>query len=253
MRFIWKPDIIIILKLWTCETLVLTCEHFSKKNYQLGWKILDSSISGDWRWRDLLDMAWWYFCEHRSSVPVLITKIYVLRLIKSLALYRQWWHLRPSSTVPGEWVWSIIPEYISAKFEYLILMPNTRLTAALLEFWMVSWSYHVHQLALASEISWDKPSIFAWIKYMLKVECGTWYQHPRCQQCVMNRNLRIFKVTTWHYRCYYHLTNNCIWHDLLCCLLFCSQIQTSNLTTIHCQMRHQVVLETESKTECWWP
>ena len=55
-----------------------------------------------------------------------------------------------------------------------------------------------------------------------KLECGTWYHHPRRLQCVMGRNLRIFKVATWHYRCRHHLKNNCIWDYLQCCLLFCS-------------------------------
>ena len=86
---------------------------------------------------------------------------------------------------------------------------------------------------------------------ILLLECGTWYHHPRRQQCVLGRNLIIFKVAAWHYRCRHHLNNNCIWHDLLCCLLFCSQIKTSDLTTIHRQMRHQAVLETESETESW--
>ena len=38
-------------------------------------------------------------------------------------------------------------------------------------------------------------------------------------QCVLSRNLRIFKVATWHYRFRHNLKNNCIWDDLQCCLL----------------------------------
>ena len=59
-------------------------------------------------------------------------------------------------------------------------------------------------------------------KRLSKLECGTWYHHPRRLQCVFSRNLRIFKVATWHYWCRHHLKNNCIWDDLQCCLLFCS-------------------------------
>ena len=62
---------------------------------------------------------------------------------------------------------------------------------------------------------------FRWVASVI-LECGTWYHHPRRLQCVLSRNLRIFKVATWHYWCRHHLKNNCIWDDLQCCLLFCS-------------------------------
>ena len=52
-----------------------------------------------------------------------------------------------------------------------------------------------------------------------KLECGTWYHHPRRLQCALSRNLRIFKVATWHYRCRHNLKNDCIWDNLQCCLL----------------------------------
>ena len=52
-----------------------------------------------------------------------------------------------------------------------------------------------------------------------KLECGTWYHHPRRLQCVLNRNLRILIVATWHYWCRHNLKNNCIWDNLQCCLL----------------------------------
>ena len=52
-----------------------------------------------------------------------------------------------------------------------------------------------------------------------QLECGTWYHHPRRLQCVLSRNLRIFKVATWHYRCRHNLKNNCIWDSLQCYLL----------------------------------
>ena len=58
-----------------------------------------------------------------------------------------------------------------------------------------------------------------YIVYITKLECGTWYHHPRRLQCVWSRNLRIFKVAKWHYRCRHNLRNNCIWDNLQCCLL----------------------------------
>ena len=57
----------------------------------------------------------------------------------------------------------------------------------------------------------------AWTQ--LKLECGTWYHHPRRLQRVWSRNLRIFKVATWHNRCRHNLKKNCIWDNLQCCLL----------------------------------
>ena len=53
-------------------------------------------------------------------------------------------------------------------------------------------------------------SVVLWYMKHIQLECGTWYHHPRRQQCVLSRNLRIFKVATWHYRCRHHLKNNCI-------------------------------------------
>ena len=60
---------------------------------------------------------------------------------------------------------------------------------------------------------WDK------VDDILQLECGTWYHHPRRLQCVWSRNLRMFKVATWHYRCRHNLKNKCIWDNLQCCLL----------------------------------
>ena len=37
------------------------------------------------------------------------------------------------------------------------------------------------------------------------------------------------KVATWHYRCRHNRKDNCIWHNLLCCLLFCRKIWTSKI------------------------
>ena len=57
------------------------------------------------------------------------------------------------------------------------------------------------------------------VNSMRKLECGTWYHHPRRLQCVLSRNLIICKVATWHYGCRHNLKNNCIWDNLQCCLL----------------------------------
>ena len=56
-------------------------------------------------------------------------------------------------------------------------------------------------------------------RFYCQLECGTWYHHPQRLQCVWSRNLRIFKVATWHYRCRHNLKNDCIWDNLQCCLL----------------------------------
>ena len=56
-------------------------------------------------------------------------------------------------------------------------------------------------------------------KPISKLECGTWYHHPLRLECVLSRNLRIFKLATWHYRCRHNLKNNSIWDNLHCCLL----------------------------------
>ena len=76
-------------------------------------------------------------------------------------------------------------------------------------------------------VNWSPGNKFSeiWIgihHFHLTLECGTWYHHPRRQQCVLSRNVRIFKVATRHYRCRHHVKNNCIWDNLPCCLLFCS-------------------------------
>ena len=56
-------------------------------------------------------------------------------------------------------------------------------------------------------------------------------------------------VATWDYRCSDHLKNNCIWDNLLYCLLCCSQIYTFNWTAIQYgrQIRHQAIFETKSE------
>ena len=55
-------------------------------------------------------------------------------------------------------------------------------------------------------------------KRLSKLECGAWSHHPRRLQCVWSRNLRIFKVAMWHFRCRHNLKNNYIWDNLQCCL-----------------------------------
>ena len=63
-------------------------------------------------------------------------------------------------------------------------------------------------------------------EYISQLECDTWYDHPRCQECVLSWNLRIFKVATWHDRCLHHHKKNCIWHNLLYWVSFCKQNTT---------------------------
>ena len=80
---------------------------------------------------------------------------------------------------------------------------------------------HCHRPSRSFIILWS----YKMIKYsyhMLQLEGGTWYHHPRRLQCVLSRNMRIFKVARWHFRCHHHLKNNCIWDNLQFCLLFCS-------------------------------
>ena len=60
------------------------------------------------------------------------------------------------------------------------------------------------------------------INLHISPECGTRYHHPRRQQCVLNRNLSTLNVATCHYWCRHHRKDNCIWDNLLCCLIFCN-------------------------------
>ena len=68
------------------------------------------------------------------------------------------------------------------------------------------------------------------------LECGIWYYHPRRLQCVWRRNLRIFKVATWHYRCRHNLKNNCIWDNLQCCLLVPRSPSKPVMLTLTCNL-----------------
>ena len=77
---------------------------------------------------------------------------------------------------------------------------------------MASWVQFYHTRLLTSIILSDRPYTFPITS--VKLECGTWYHHPRRQQCVLGRNLRIFKVATSHCRCRYHLKNDWNRHDL---------------------------------------
>ena len=86
---------------------------------------------------------------------------------------------------------------------------------------------------------------------MIILECGTWYHHPRRQQCVLNRNLRIFKVAMWHYRSRHHLKHNCIWDNLLyCCLSFYSWIYISNWTTIQSKGNYDICVYWRKSATC---
>ena len=73
--------------------------------------------------------------------------------------------------------------------------------------------------------------------------CGTWYHHLRCLQCVLSRNLRIFKVATWHYRCRHNLKNNCIWDNLQCCLLVPRSPNKPVMLTFDLQSRKVLFIE----------
>ena len=76
-----------------------------------------------------------------------------------------------------------------------------------------------------------------------KLECGTWYHHPRRIQCVLSRNLRIFKVATWHYQCRHNLKNNCIWDNLQYCLLVPRSSNKPVMLTIDLQSRKVLFTE----------
>ena len=76
-----------------------------------------------------------------------------------------------------------------------------------------------------------------------KLECGTWYHHPRRLQCVLSRNQRIFKVATWHYRCCHNLKNNCIWDNLPCCLLVPRPPSKPVMLTFDLQSRKVLFIE----------
>ena len=76
-----------------------------------------------------------------------------------------------------------------------------------------------------------------------RLECGTWYHHPRRLQCVLSRNLRIFKAATWHYRCRHNLKNNCIWDNLQCCLLVPRSPSKPVMLTFDLQSRKMLFIE----------
>ena len=76
-----------------------------------------------------------------------------------------------------------------------------------------------------------------------KLECGTWYHHPRRLQCVLSRNLIIFNVATWHYRCRHNLKNNCIWDNLQCCLLMPRSPSKPVMMTFDLQSRKVLFIE----------
>ena len=75
----------------------------------------------------------------------------------------------------------------------------------------------------------------------VQLECGTWYHHPRRLQCVLSRNLIIFKVATWHYRCRHILKINSIWDNLQCYLLVPRSPSKPVMLTFDLQSRKSVV------------
>ena len=80
-------------------------------------------------------------------------------------------------------------------------------------------------------------------KTIAKLECGIWYHHPRCLQCVLSWNLRIFKVVTWHYRYRHNLKNNCIWDNLQYCLLVPRSPSKPVMLTYDLQSRKVLFIE----------
>ena len=89
----------------------------------------------------------------------------------------------------------------------------------------------------------DFVSRFLSWQHFSKLECGTWYHHPRRLQCVLSRNMRIFKVATWHYRCPHNLKNNCIWDNLQYCLLVPRSSSKPVMLTIDLQSRKVLFIE----------
>ena len=71
---------------------------------------------------------------------------------------------------------------------------------------------------------------------VLQLECGTWFHHSRRLQCVLSRNLRIFKVAMWHYRSRHNLKNNYIWDNLQCCLLVPRSPSKPVMLTFDCKL-----------------
>ena len=65
----------------------------------------------------------------------------------------------------------------------------------------------------------SEKSTLKYSDWILKIECGTWYHHPRRLQCVLSRNRIMFHVATWRYRCRHNIKNNGIWDNLQCYLL----------------------------------
>ena len=76
-----------------------------------------------------------------------------------------------------------------------------------------------------------------------KLECGTWYHHRRRLQCGWSRNLRIFKVTTWHYWCRHNLENDCIWDNLQCCLFVPRSASKPSMLTFDLQSEKAQFIE----------
>ena len=107
------------------------------------------------------------------------------------------------------------------------------------------WLWYIIALRLLIKVSciWNHNKL---------LECGTWYHHPQRHQCVLSRNLRTFKVTKWHCRCRHHLKVYLTYtYAMLRIILQLNY--TYSWTTIQYgrQMRHQAILETQSKSKSW--
>ena len=149
-----------------------------------------------------------------------------------------WWHyswLYGESLMCHSWF-----EPINARCG--LRKPTSRLTES-------QW-IKFHVLAARIQAIWDPwhalPHFIVAVQpklMQLKLECGTWYHHPRRLQCVLSRNLRIFKVATWHYWCRHNLKNNCIWDNLQYCLLVPRSPSKPVMLTIDLQSRKVLFIE----------
>ena len=112
--------------------------------------------------------------------------------------------------------------------------------SALLAFCAVNSKFHAQRPVTRSfDVFFD----LRLNQQMSKLECGTWYHHPRSLQCVLSRNLRMFKVATWHYRCRHNLKNNCIWDNLQYCLLVPRSSSKPVMLTFDLQSRKVLFIE----------
>ena len=100
-----------------------------------------------------------------------------------------------------------------------------------------------HNLQQGKGVCKTEPYSDNFIFFIHILDPYTWYHHPRRLQCVLRRNLRIFKVATWHYRCRHNLKNNCIWDNLQCCLLMPRSPSKPVMLTFDLQSRNVLFIE----------